>query len=123
MQATSTVGTPIFSSLLAPSRSVNDTSSLGKHLRRYIKPTVGTSSTTPDFSPRSPFAIPTHTSILDASSSKRPNLTFNPVINTLINIPKAASPAPTEITYGISHIEQSFEERMEGPLVAGHQSA
>ena len=125
VQAASTVGTPIFLSLLAPSRSVNDSSSLGKHLPRYIKPAVGTSSTTRDVSPRSPFASPTHTSILDASSLKRPNLVLNPIFNTFINMPKAASPAPTEITYGISHIEQSSdsEERMEGPLIAGHRSA
>src|ERR1019366_1712297 len=81
---TSAVGTqaPVFSSPLAPSRSVNGSPLLGKRRRRHeqsaFKPTAGTSSTTPDFSPgdiSSPLASPTHTSIPDTFPSKRPSLT------------------------------------------------
>ncbi|KAH9989254.1 hypothetical protein BJV77DRAFT_1069595 [Russula vinacea] len=98
---TSTANTPALSPL-APSRSVNGSSLLGKRRARHeqssVKPAVGTSSTTPSRSTgdiSSPLVSPTtHTSTPDALPSKRPkpSLSLNhPIDNT---VPEPSTPPP-----------------------------
>jgi hypothetical protein len=132
---TSSVNAP---SPLAPSRSVNGSSLLGKRRTRHeqssVKPTAGTSRTTPDFSPGdvpSPLTSPTHTSTPDTLPSKRLNLSLNhPIDNTMpepssstsattTHCPEPASPAATEIAYDISYVEPSPEDHMETLRAAG----
>lgn len=143
---TSTVDAPVFSGPLAPSRSVNGSTSLGKRRRvqegqpakRASKriAAMASSKTTPDFSPGeilTPVVSPPCTSIPDTTSppSKRPNLSLNPIETTSTNIPlesfssstsrfpEPASPAVTEIAYDIGHVEQQHEERLETLRAAG----
>ena len=134
---TSTANTPALSPL-APSRSVNGSSLLGKRRARHeqssVKPAVGTSSTTPSRSTgdiSSPLVSPTtHTSTPDALPSKRPkpSLSLNhPIDNTVpepststsTHCPEPASPAATEIAYDISHVEPLPEDHMEALRAAG----
>ncbi|KAF8488813.1 hypothetical protein F5888DRAFT_1910668 [Russula emetica] len=137
---TSTIGTPVLSTPLAPSRSVNgSTSSLGKRRRRQEgqsseraskRIAAMKSSTTTPGEISTPIVSPTHTSIPNTfSPSKRPNLSLNPIDNTSTNMPESststshcpepASPAPTEIAYDVSYIEQSPEERIDTLQAAG----
>ena len=136
---TSTANTPALSPL-APSRSVNGSSLLGKRRARHeqssVKPAVGTSSTTPSRSTgdiSSPLVSPTtHTSTPDALPSKRPKPTLSlnhPIDNTVpepstststsTHCPEPASPAATEIAYDISHVEPLPEDHMEALRAAG----
>ena len=132
----STLAAPVFSSPLAPSRSVNG-SSLGKRHRRREqssesapKPSVGTSSdfSLGDVSPL--LASPAHISTPDIFPSKQPSLTLNSIDNTFTTMPEPsssssshcpepASPAATEIAYDIIYIDQSPEERVESLRAAG----
>jgi hypothetical protein len=135
---TSAVSNPALSPL-APSRSVNGSSLLGKRRTRHeqssAKSTVGTSTTanisTGDI--LSPLVSPTtHTSTSDTLPSKRPKPTLSlnhPIDNTMpepsssssssTHCPEPASPAATEIAYDISHVEPLPEDHMEALRAAG----
>ena len=142
----STVDDPVFSGPLAPSRSVNGSTSLGKRRRvqegqpakRASKriAAMASSKMTPDFPPGeilTPVISPPRASIPDTAfpPSKRPNLSLDPIDNTSTNIPhesspfstsrcpEPASPAVTEIAYDIGHVEQRHEERLETLRAAG----
>ena len=143
---TSAVEIPDLSVPLAPSRSVNGSTSLGKRRRglqgqspeRASKriAAMRLSMVTPELSTReisTPVVSPTHTSIPDTSpspASKRPNLSLYPNNNTsstgipnptfpISHSPEPASPAATEIACDVSHVEQPPDEHMETLRAAG----
>jgi hypothetical protein len=121
-----TVETPVLSAPLAPSRSVNGSTSLGKRSRRQerqpseraskrIAAAATTSSTTtPDFTPgeviSTPVVSPTHTSIPDSTfppSQRQPNLSRNPIDNTPTTVPESSSYPSTSTSASTSHCPEA----------------
>ena len=120
---TFTADAPVFSAPLAPSRSVNGSTSPRKRRRcqdglgqpserasKRIAAMRSSTTTPPNFSPReisTPVVSPTHTSIPDPFlRSKRPNLSLNPIDNTTFtsstNIPESSFSTSTSTSTSTS---------------------